>query len=150
MAQTGFGGPEPRRWQDWANLVLAVWLFISPWVLGFAAGATAAGSGAPATGAGGAIYPAAWNAWVFGVITAIVTLWAMAQSASWQEWISVLIGIWLFVAPWVLRFSGMQAAAWDHWIVGALIFIVSLSALSYARALTASYGHAGDKPRDRL
>jgi len=24
------------QWQDWVNLVLAVWLFISPWLLGFA------------------------------------------------------------------------------------------------------------------
>jgi hypothetical protein len=148
MAQTGFGGTEPRRWQDWALLVLAVWLFISPWVLGFAAGATAAGTGTLA--AGNATYAAAWNAWIFGVVTAVVALWAMAQFAAWQEWVSVLIGIWLFVAPWVLRFSGVQNPAWDHWIVGALVFIVSLSALSYARAINASLGHAGDKPRDRF
>ncbi len=148
MAQTGYGGPEPRRWQDWSNLVLAVWLFISPWVLNFAAGATPAGASLPA--GGGAVYGAGWNAWVFGVITAIVTLWAMAQRSAWQEWLSLLIGIWLFVAPWVLRFAGTRNAAWDHWIVGVLIFAVSVSALSYARAPKASYGHAGDKPRDRV
>ena len=28
-------------WQDWANAILAVWLFISPWVLQFGAGAPA-------------------------------------------------------------------------------------------------------------
>ena len=147
MAQTGFGGTEPRRWQDWANLVLAVWLFISPWVLNFTAGGTAVGTGIPA--AVGAFSVAAWDAWIFGVVTAVVVLWAMIQFASWQEWIGLLIGIWLFAAPWVLGFAGVRNAAWDHWVVGVLIFVISLSALSYARALTASYTHAGDKPRDR-
>jgi hypothetical protein len=148
MAQTGYGGPEPRRWQDWTNLVLAVWLFISPWVLAFAVATPPAGGGVP-TVAGMAFSPA-WNAWVFGVITAIVTLWAMARFSVWQEWLAVLIGIWLFVAPWVLRFSAQRNPAWDHWIVGVLIFVVSISALSYARAPAASYSHAGDKPRDRI
>ena len=144
MAQTGFGGVEHRRWQDWANLVLAVWLFISPWVLGFAAG----GTGTPVSG--GSVNAPAWDAWIFGVITAIVSLWAMSQFAAWQEWVGLIIGIWLFVAPWVLGFSGLQNAAWDHWIVGILVFVVALSALSYARAMTANLGHAGDKPRDRV
>lgn len=26
-----------NNWQDWVNLILAGWLFISPWVLGYAA-----------------------------------------------------------------------------------------------------------------
>ena len=30
-----------NRWQDWLNLILGAWLFISPWVLGFANTATA-------------------------------------------------------------------------------------------------------------
>ncbi|MFZ5558970.1 MAG: SPW repeat protein [Pseudomonadota bacterium] len=25
-----------KRWQDWVNLILGVWLFVSPYVLGFA------------------------------------------------------------------------------------------------------------------
>ncbi|HUK59243.1 MAG TPA: SPW repeat protein [Stellaceae bacterium] len=148
MAQTGYGGSVPRRWQDWSNLVLGVWLFISPWLLGFAISAGVGSGAAPA--ATGAVSAATWDAWIFGVLTVIVTLWTMAQFAAWQEWLSLLIGIWLFVAPWVLRFSSLRNAAWDHWIVGVLIFLVSVSALSYARAPTASLGHAGDKPRDRI
>jgi hypothetical protein len=148
MAQTYGGGIHPRRWQDWANLVLAVWLFISPWVLNFAVGGTAVGtSGAPATSA--MIVDAAWNAWVLGIVIAIVALWAMSQFAPWHEWVSLLLGIWLFVAPWVLRFAGARNPAWDHWIVGILVVLVSLSALAYARTLTATATYAGEKPRDR-
>jgi hypothetical protein len=139
-------GAAFRQWQNWANLVLAVWLFISAWILGFAASGAAPGATAVPITTG---YTAAWNAWIFGVITAVVALWAMSQAAPWQKWLSLAIGIWVFVAPWVLAFSSTLNPAWDHWIVGALIFLVSLSALAYAWKPTVGYAHAGDKPRDR-
>jgi hypothetical protein len=149
MAQTYGGGSQPRRWQDWANLVLAVWLFISPWVLSFAIGGMAVDTGgAPATGA--MVAYAAWDAWVIGVVTAIVALWAMSQFARWQEWVGLVLGIWLFIAPWVLRFAGARNPAWDHWIIGLLVFLVSLSALSYRRAPAATASYAGEKPRDPI
>jgi hypothetical protein len=37
-----------------------VWLFISPWVLGY-------------TG----VKDGSWNAWIFGVVTVILALWAL-------------------------------------------------------------------------
>jgi len=27
---------KERHWQDWLNLLIGVWLFISPWAVGFA------------------------------------------------------------------------------------------------------------------
>lgn len=136
-------GAEARRWQDWINLVLAVWLFISPWLLGFAVGGSAMGGAAP-------VANAAWDAWIFGIVTAVVALSAMSRFAAWQEWISLLIGVWLFIAPWALRFSAARTAAWDHWFVGLLIILASLSALSVMRRPVVDYSHAGTKPRDRL
>ena len=136
------GNADSKRWQDWINLALAAWLFVSPWLLGFApGGATRAGAEPVAN--------AAWNAWVFGVITAVAALSAMSRLAAWQEWISLLIGLWLFAAPWALRFNGARTAAWDHWFVGLLIVLASLSALSVRQRLIADYSHAGDKPRYR-
>lgn len=26
---------DTKRWQDWLNLALGIWLFFSPWMLGF-------------------------------------------------------------------------------------------------------------------
>ena len=140
-----------NRWQDWDNLILAIWLFISPWVLQFATGASAAqpGAGAVATG-GAALSYASWNAWVLGVIVFLVALSALGRMEFWQEWISLLLGIWIFIAPWILGFAGYPSAAWDHWIVGALIFLVSLWNLWSARAASppaSDLAHAGDKPR---
>jgi hypothetical protein len=144
-------GADFRRWQDWANLVLGVWLFISPWLLGFAAGAAVVGGapvGGPAAGGAPAVATAAWDAWIFGIVIAAVAVWAMSQFAPWQEWVNMAVGIWLFIAPWILGFSGARNAAWDHWVVGLVVFLISLSALSLPRAAAAHYSHAGDKPRE--
>ncbi|MGH7037197.1 MAG: SPW repeat protein [Stellaceae bacterium] len=107
-----------NRWQDWASLVLAIWLFLSPWVLSF---------GGPESAAGAV---AAWNAWVLAVIVFLVALSAVGFMQFWQEWLTLILGAWIFAAPWVLGFTGLPAASWDHWFVGALIFLFSLSNLT--------------------
>lgn len=147
---TGYTKPgRTNRWQDWANLVLAIWLFISPWVLQFGSG-----TAVPAPGAGGAGGPiaatsnAAWNAWVLGVIVFLVALSAIGRMEFWQEWINLLLGIWIFVAPWVLGFLHLTNASWDHWVVGALIFLVSIWNLADIRRAPTGFetAHAGNKP----
>jgi hypothetical protein len=147
-----------RRWQDWGNLVLAVWLFFSPWILRFTLGAAVgtAPSTPGGTDAAGAVTPggasftsAAWDAWILGVVVAIIAIAAMVRAAPWQVWATLILGIWVFIAPWILSFTALANAAWDHWIVGALVFLVSLSALTLARPTSADFAHAGDKPLNR-
>ncbi len=117
------GRDATGRWRDWAMLALAVWLFVSPWLLGFVGVAPAAGAVAGAAPAAGAAVSAgftraAWNAWALGIVVAAVAIWAIAMFAEWQDWLNGILGLWLVVAPWVLGFSGMAAAVWDHVIVG--------------------------------
>ena len=97
------------RWQDWVNLILGIWLFISPWFWH-----------APMT--------PAWNQWILGVIVVVMALWALATPAmSFPEWINVIAGIWLFIAPWVLGFySTNYTSAWCQWIVGVIVFILAI------------------------
>lgn len=119
------------RWQDPANIALAVWFFFSPWILQFGSGVSTAQPVAGAV-AINAVSNAAWNAWVLSVIVFLVALSALGRFARGQEWINLLLGAWIFAAPWALGFAfgPFPAAAWDHWIVGALIFLVSASSLS--------------------
>ncbi len=125
-----YNGNRSNRWQDWVNLALAIWFFFSPWILQFGSTAWTAGpaAGAAATQAGG---NAAWNAWVLGVIVFLVALSAISRMELWQEWLNLLLGAWIFAAPWALGFATgtYPVAAWDHWVVGALIFIVSATSL---------------------
>jgi hypothetical protein len=138
---------QSSHWQDWANIVLAVWLFISPWVINFG-GNAAGGAGATPGPANGVASTAAWNAWVLGVIIFLVACSAIARPQAWQEWINLLLGIWLFVAPWTLGFTQLGGAAWDHWIVGALVFILAVWNLQTVRSgpVAAEPGYAGRKP----
>lgn len=107
------------RWQDWGNLILGVWLFISPWVLAYVVT-----GGNP------------WSAWLSGAIVFFVALWALAMpTLAWTEWVIGIVGIWVFISPWVLHFTSLHRDAWDAWIVGALIFILAAWALARARSM---------------
>ena len=125
-----------NHWEDWATVVLAVWFFISPWVLQFGSGAatTPPAAGAAATQT---VSTAAWNAWVLAVIVFLVALSAIGRMEFWQEWINAILGAWIFASPWALGFIAgpFVAARWDHWIVGALIFILALLNIAESRRL---------------
>lgn len=104
------------RWRDWAMLVLAVWLFLSPWILGFAVGAPVEGAAATA-----GFTIAAWNAWVLGVVIAVLALWAAFQFAEWHDWVNGVLGVWLVASPWILGFAALTTAVWNFVVVGLLI-----------------------------
>ncbi len=53
---------------EWANTVLGAWMFVSPWVFGFAL-----------------VAGAAWNAWILGAAVVILALWALPAAARALE-----------------------------------------------------------------
>lgn len=103
--------PYVTHWQDWMNFVLGLWLFVSPWVLGFAR-----------------LEAAAWNCWLVGVVVAAVSVSALIQFARWEEWINAAAGLWLLVSPWLLAFAGANEAAalWNHVLVGLAVAVLAL------------------------
>ncbi len=46
----------------------------------------------------------AGNAWVSGVIIGTVAVVALTKFAEWEEWVTLLLGVWVVVSPWVLGF----------------------------------------------
>jgi hypothetical protein len=97
-----------ERFQDWLNLVLAVLLFVSPWVLGFS------GEQVPA-----------WDAWACGVIVAVFSIAALVNFAEWEEWVNLIVGAWLVISPWVLQFTAVTAALWTAVILGVVILVLA-------------------------
>jgi hypothetical protein len=97
------------RWQDWVSLVLGALLFISPWFFASAQGASG------------------WDAWIVGIVGVILALIALGllTAATTVEVISLILGVWLFISPWVLGFSTLSGAAWTAWIIGILFVIVN-------------------------
>lgn len=44
--------------------------------------------------------------------------------------ISLIAGLWFFVSPWVYG-APLTGNAWNSWMVGALVFILAATRLSY-------------------
>ena len=47
----------------------------------------------------------------------------------WQDWVGLVLGVLLFLSPWIVGFSGMAAAASSAWVIGAITFILFAVAL---------------------
>jgi hypothetical protein len=103
---------EGKKSLNLVNLVLAACLFVSPWIFGFA----------------GETMPA-WNAWIVGVALGVLAVAALLASAEWEEWVSLILGLWLFASPWVLDFGGNVNAVWTHLGLGVLAAAVSAWAI---------------------
>ena len=71
-----------EAWIDAVNLLLAAFLFVSPWIYGFAS------DPAPAR-----------NAWICGIVIGLASIWAMIAYSEWEEWISLLFGLWVLSPP---------------------------------------------------
>jgi len=99
-------------YQDWVNLVCAVLLFVSPWILAFSGDVMAT--------------RAALNT---GVVVAVFAVAALVQFAEWEEWISGLLGVWMIVAPWVVGFSSTGLAVAAFVVLGIVVLAASASEL---------------------
>ena len=94
--------------QDWVNLILAVCLFVSPWVLNYAADPGAART-----------------AWISAIVVGVLAVSAIFAFTEWEEWANFVLGIWIMVSPWVMSFTGNVSALRGDMVLGALIAIVA-------------------------
>jgi len=47
----------------------------------------------------------------------------------WQDRAGLVLGILLFLAPWVVGFAGVAAAAWSAWVIGVATVVFFAIAL---------------------
>ena len=76
---------------DIYNLVLGAFLFTSPWLFASIHAVMAE------------------DAWVTSVLVVSLSVAALMAFAEWEEWIILLLGIWLAVSPWILGFHDATA-----------------------------------------
>ncbi|MEC9481931.1 MAG: SPW repeat protein [Halomonas sp.] len=91
-------------WREWLMLLLGAWMIVSPYVLGFADSAAVM-----------------WSAVISGLILMALALAEISKLQVWEEWGSLMVGIWMVVAPFVLGFTTMSSAMWNSFIVGVLV-----------------------------
>ena len=100
-----------RRWQEIINMLLAAWLFVSPWALGYVH------------------ETAARNAWTFGAVLFALAAFAASEPRYWKEVLEILLGTWLIVSPWALQFASRFLIARNTATVGALFVVFAAWAL---------------------
>jgi hypothetical protein len=93
---------------DIYNLVLAVFVFASPWLFAYVS------------------QPARLDLWATSIVIAVLSFAAIIAFAEWEEWLSLLLGLWLVAAPWALDFAHTTAM---HVSVAAGIITVYLAGL---------------------
>lgn len=100
-------------WQDGINVLLGLYLFVSPLLI----------SDLP-------------NAWfqTLGILAIAVAIWALTTSASTaSESAQIVVGIVLFLAPWLGGFAAVTIAAWHAWIIGVALIVFAIAGMTMRR-----------------
>ena len=95
-----------EKFCDVANLILGVALFFSPWIFKLDAGEVTR------------------NAFICGVIVIVLSLAALSAYAVWEEWLNLIVGLWLIVSPWVLGFAHSTAMTVNV-VIGILVAVLA-------------------------
>jgi hypothetical protein len=116
---------EAWKWDvDGVDLVLGIWMFVIPFILG-----------------GGLPRITLIALAALGLIAAADALWALGKPEMRSpEWVMGIVGVAMFVSPWLLEFTAEAAIAWNAWIVGA-IFAVDAAFAYLVLVRTASATH---------
>jgi hypothetical protein len=104
---------------SWINILLGIWVLISPFVLTF-------------------LSPRAiWNNVATGIVVGILAIIRLnTRNQPGWSWINVLLGIWLIISPFALAFAG-GAALWNNVILGIIIGLIALGNASARATRTA-------------
>ncbi|MDM0118098.1 SPW repeat protein [Variovorax sp. J22R133] len=98
-----------KHWQDPLNAGLGVWLFLSPWLVGFQDQATPT-----------------MNAVAAGILLGAAALGATFVPRAWEEWTEGALGLWMVVSPWVLGFETMRAPMMNALVTGIAVMGLAL------------------------
>jgi uncharacterized membrane protein HdeD (DUF308 family) len=99
-----------KRFIDWVNLLLGIWLIVSPWILGTAASTTAT-----------------YVLVVMGIALVAFSVWSLVRLDNRaSEWWHFFLGILLFVLPWIFNYTATFSDAMNSWIVGIAVAALAL------------------------
>jgi hypothetical protein len=76
---------------DVYSLLVAVFLFVSPWLFAYANGTVRL------------------DFWITSGLIAAISAVAILAFSEWEDWLNLLLGLWLVLAPWLLGFAHTKA-----------------------------------------
>jgi succinate dehydrogenase/fumarate reductase cytochrome b subunit len=98
-----------KRWQDRAILLLGIWLFISPFALGYPSGS-----------------PAALNAFIAGTVMAALAACDLYKTYVWAVLVNLVVGVWTAVSPWLVGVVQERPMATSLLAVGIATIVLGL------------------------
>jgi hypothetical protein len=101
------------RFQDWDDIAVGLWIFLSPWLIGYDT----------------TVPPAAWAAWALGATVCVLGCIAVVLPRLWEEPLNVVLGIGLIASPWVLGFSHHIVLLAQFSVAGILVIGLAIWAL---------------------
>jgi hypothetical protein len=93
---------------SWVNILLGIWVVISPFVLAIQSP------------------KALWSNIGTGAVVAILAVLRSSMHRAGWSWLNLILGIWLVISPFVLLAGGV--AMWNNVVLG---IIIAASALSH-------------------
>lgn len=104
-------------WKDFVSLYLGAWTFLTPWLIGHPAGAAVIASYV-----------------IAGLMISFFAIAGLVVFRPWPECVNIVLGIWLLVSPWLLRFANVSSLRGSALSIGALVIICSGFAVSDKRS----------------
>jgi hypothetical protein len=98
-----------KHWQDPVNALLGAWLVLSPWVLGFQN-----------------VVVATTMTATLGALLVASSLGAMQVPQAWEEWLDVVFGVALMLAPVLLGFDAVRPALVNALVAGGLVTVLAI------------------------
>jgi SPW repeat-containing protein len=113
-------GASTTAGPSWINIVLGVWVLISPFVVQFTR------------------FPAAvWNNVIVGIVIAILAIirTSVPSQTGWS-WVNVILGIWMIISAFALG-AMTTAILWNNIILGIVIALIATGSASSRAPATA-------------
>lgn len=126
---------EDFKWESGTNVLLGIWLVLSPLFFDYETGLQFASHGL----AGSAI-----------ALLAAFRTWGR-KASDWMDGAIAALALWVIASPWVLGFSDNVALTFNDVMVGTIILAFSLaSRFLFRREPTFSSAAPPDRPEDEL
>lgn len=77
--------------------------------------------------------PVTLNFVVVGIAVVAIAAAALYDHQAWEEWLTLVLGLWMVVSPWILGFKEILVLTWLAILCGAVIAVMALAALLQPR-----------------
>lgn len=96
-------------WKDSVELVIGLWLLISPLLLGFFSDPIAS-----------------MTTIAVATVVFFVSQLGLANQQPWEEWVNLTAAVVLIISPWLFGYASVLAATWNAIVAGGLLVLLTV------------------------